>query len=227
MEGGGDSCKLTAVHLTSTLQEAILLVGPTGAGKTPLGEWLELHGLWRRRCHHFDFGANLREVAAGTATGFTAQEVRFIQDVIVKGALLEDENFHLALKILQEFVSERHVQADDLLVMNGLPRHIGQAHAIAQHLRFVAVIDLQCDAETIYARLHRNTGGDRTDRTDDSITLVQHKLGVFAERTKPLLAFYEERGVPLIHVRAGKSTLPSEIVLATEKNAPQSAKLRS
>jgi len=56
-------------------RDAILLVGPTGAGKTPLGEWLQLHGLWGRRCHHFDFGTNLREVASGNSAGFTAEEI--------------------------------------------------------------------------------------------------------------------------------------------------------
>jgi hypothetical protein len=46
---------------------ALLLLGPTGAGKTPLGDWLEAHGLWGRPCHHFDFGANLRAVVAVVA----------------------------------------------------------------------------------------------------------------------------------------------------------------
>ncbi|MEE8450650.1 MAG: hypothetical protein V3R99_02015 [Thermoguttaceae bacterium] len=41
---------------------AALLLGPTGAGKTPLGRLIEQRGLWGVRCLHFDFGDNLREV---------------------------------------------------------------------------------------------------------------------------------------------------------------------
>jgi len=36
--------------------EAVLLVGPTAAGKTPLGDALQAGGLWGRACRHFDSG---------------------------------------------------------------------------------------------------------------------------------------------------------------------------
>jgi len=36
---------------------AILLIGPTGSGKTPLGDWLQAYGFCGHRCHRFDFGA--------------------------------------------------------------------------------------------------------------------------------------------------------------------------
>jgi adenylate kinase family enzyme len=47
-----------------TIPKAILLLGPTGSGKTPLGQVLEERGLWGHTCMHFDFGANLREIVA-------------------------------------------------------------------------------------------------------------------------------------------------------------------
>ena len=46
-------------------QPGILLLGPTGSGKTPLGDRLQIRDLWGRRCHHFDFGVRLRDVAYG------------------------------------------------------------------------------------------------------------------------------------------------------------------
>ena len=193
------------------MHSAILLVGPTGSGKTPLGDWLERHGLWGRRCHHFDFGENLRAVASGNVEGFTAAEVLFVRDLIEEGALLEDETFHLALRILEAYMRDRRVLRDDLIIMNGLPRHAGQAEGLAPVLEFTAVIDLRCDAETVFERLQRNTGGDRAGRADDSIELVRRKLAVFTDRTKPLLAWYEQQGVPLIPVSVGVHTTPSEI----------------
>ena len=201
-----------------TRRQAALLVGPTGSGKTPLGQWLDAHGLWGRRCHHFDFGANLRAVASGQVKGFVPEEVLFVRDVIEKGALLENDTFHLALRILQSYISDRCVHPDDLLIMNGLPRHVGQAEAIAPTLEFVAVIELRCDPETVVERLRRNSGGDRTHRTDDTITLVRHKTAVFADRTKPLLAFYRQRGVPLIPISVGVQTMPSEVAEFLEKD---------
>lgn len=44
---------------------AVLLLGPTGAGKTPLGRICAQRGLWGRSCTHVDFGACLRRAAAG------------------------------------------------------------------------------------------------------------------------------------------------------------------
>jgi adenylate kinase family enzyme len=139
--------------------QAVLLLGPTGSGKTPLGDWLQDLGLWGRRCHHFDFGAGLREIAAAHASaGFTAREMRYIQDVVEKGTLLENETFYLASKILGNFILRRQVHPRDLLVMNGLPRHIGQAEALSEMLQFVAIVHLECSAETVWERLQSNAG---------------------------------------------------------------------
>ena len=79
--------------------QAILLLGPTGAGKTPLGDWLDQNGLWQRPGHHFDFGANLRAVvAAGPSDLFAEDEIEFLKRVLTWGALLENESFYLPPK---------------------------------------------------------------------------------------------------------------------------------
>jgi len=49
---------------TAQRHPAILLLGPTGTGKTPLGNVLALRGWRGQPCLQFDFGANLRELAA-------------------------------------------------------------------------------------------------------------------------------------------------------------------
>jgi adenylate kinase len=193
-------------------QESILLMGPTGSGKTPLGDYLENCGLWGRRCHHFDFGAGLREIVQGMTPGFVEAERCYLSDVLEKGKLLENDTFHLAVRILNGFVARRKVQTRDLLVMNGLPRHLGQAEALAAHLEFRAVIYLQCEAGTVWARLQRNAGGDRSQRKDDGIRMVTQKMKLFAERTQPLLNHYQEKGVRLITISVGVDTQPPDIV---------------
>ena len=138
--------------------EAILLLGPTGSGKTPLGDCLEQFPLWDRRCHHFDFGANLRAVVGGeTAVSFTAAEIRFLRRVLEEGALLEAEHFPLAARILDAFIARKNVQTADLLVLNGLPRHREQAKAMVCKVAVIAVVQLDCDARTVAERLWRNS----------------------------------------------------------------------
>ena len=67
--------------------EALLILGPTGSGKSPLGDYLARHGWNGRRCRHLDFGVSLREVGRGRARGFTSDEVAFVRNVLATGAL--------------------------------------------------------------------------------------------------------------------------------------------
>ena len=200
--------------------ESVLLLGPTGAGKTPLGEWLEAHGLWGRRGHHFDFGANLRAIAAaGPGASFSEDEVRFLRRVLAEGLLLENESFCLAAKILRAFVGRRFIQPADWIVLNGLPRHVGQAHALEEHLRVCDVIELQCDARTVCERLRRDPAGDRAVRTDDQQELVVRKLAVYEERTRPLVEFYRRLGARLTCIRVKADTLPEDVARQLDRHS--------
>lgn len=101
---------------------------------------------------------------------------------------------------------------EDLLVMNGLPRHIGQARALAPFLKFLAIVELQCGTDTIRERLQLNAGGDRAGRTDDDPGLTRKKQDVYTERTRPLLERYRKLGVPIIPVRVTAQTMPQDII---------------
>ncbi|MBT3377367.1 MAG: hypothetical protein HN742_06010 [Lentisphaerae bacterium] len=186
----------------SANQEAILLVGPTGAGKSPLGDALECHGHHGRRCWHFDFGANLRLVAAGDMRpdAFTDADVAFVQCVLSAGALLEDETFYIAEGIFRAFIDIRPVGVGDVVILNGLPRHVGQARDVARFATVVEVIALACTPEVVEARVCANVGGDRAERTDDSLAEVRRKLEIFRQRTAPLIEYYCSSGVPLTRV---------------------------
>ena len=192
--------------------EAILLLGPTGSGKTPLGDHLEQVPLWKRRCHHFDFGANLRAVVAGDGAGsFTVEEIRFLRRVLEEGALLEVEHFPLAARILDAFIARKGVRAADLLLLNGLPRHVEQAKAMERRVTVIGVVQLDCDAHTVTERLRCNSGGDRAQRADDVEALVARKLAIYEERTRPLLDYYRSQGVRILKVPVGIKTQPAEM----------------
>ncbi len=200
--------------------DAILLVGPTGAGKTPLGDALARDGLAGRTCRHFDFGAQLRAAVAGdgAAAGLDAGEIAFLRDVLQRGALLEDEQFPLAAKLLGRFLAD--ADDGDLVVLNGLPRHVGQARAIEPILSVRAVVELACEAETVAARIARNSGGDRAGRTDDTPAEVAGKLAIYRDRTASLLEHYRVGGAESVTVHVGVDTTGEDARAALEARAP-------
>jgi len=194
--------------------QAVLLVGLTGSGKTPLGELLQCKGLWQRQCCHFDFGWNLRRAVEGTGSPgcLTRKETDFLRGVLRSGALLENEHFGIAEKVLRTFVEEHKADKDTFLILNGLPRHIGQACSLHKlHIDVKAVIELSCTPEAAFKRIGMNAGGDRTGRTDDDIKSIRGKLEVFARQTVPLLDYYRRLGVRIETVDVDVSTAAEDI----------------
>lgn len=171
---------------------AVLLLGPTGSGKTPLGDLIASRGLWESRCLHFDFGANLRRIVERDRADnvVSRKDIEFLRDVLQSGRLLENEHFPLAERILRSFLAQNNADARTLVVLNGLPRHQGQAAAVDSILHVEAVISLACTSDVVLERIRTNVGGDRTERDDDDPESIRRKLGLFAERTAPLIEHY-------------------------------------
>jgi adenylate kinase family enzyme len=190
----------------------VLLLGPTGSGKSPLGDWLATHGLAGRRCRHFDFGAELRATQSpGGAPFLTGDDIARIGRLLATAALLEDAQFPIARRILESFAARNAMAAGDVIVLNGLPRHVGQAERLAGTVRMERVLVLRCDADTVHGRILRNTGGDRTGRRDDSLADIRRKLMLFAERTEPLVEHYRRHGVRVDEADVGLETRPEDL----------------
>ena len=171
---------------------AAILLGPTGAGKTPLGEMLVARGFRGTPCVHFDFGESLRQVVLQNQPDATvsAVDIDFLNNVLQTGALLEDKDFAIAERILRSFLAHAALDRYTIVVMNGLPRHIGQAQSLAAIIDARVVVLLKCSPQTVVARIAANTGGDRTHRTDDHLSAIEQKLTVYAQRTQPLVEHY-------------------------------------
>ena len=187
---------------------AMLLVGPTGAGKTPFGDELERRGLWGRCCHHFDFGATLRHIVTRpeTAPCLDAAATAFLRTVLEEGALLEDEHFGIAEKLLGSFVADRAAGPDVLFVLNGLPRHVGQAEDVDRLVNVEAVVELACPPDVVRERIRTNAGGDRTGRIDDDLDAVRCKLAIYSERTAPLIEHYRKLGSQIVSIAIAADT---------------------
>jgi len=201
------------ISTTPLLHDAVLLIGPTGSGKTPLGEYAEQCGLDGRRCLHFDFGQALRSAAEASVhpDGLTPADIAFIRHVLNTGALLEDDRFPIAEAILKHFINTRATSTEDIIVLNGLPRHAGQARRLVPLLTIRSVLHLQCAPETVYDRIRLNSGGDRTGRLDDQPDDIARKLELFNQRTAPLLDDFRQRGIPVVTVDITLQSSPASL----------------
>ena len=192
--------------------DAILLLGPTGVGKSPLGDVIAQNGLIGRTCRHLDFGSELRGAISGDrrSAAYSITELDFIHGVLERGLLLENEHFSLAKKIISLYLDQVGFAQHEVLVLNGIPRHAGQANDIAMLAVIHAVVVLDCSTDEVVCRIRENIGGDRTDRVDDNAELINKKLSIFRERTAPLINHYTQRRCALYSISVSADMTPSD-----------------
>ncbi len=199
---------------------SLLLVGPTGSGKTPLGEEIRRRGLRGRRCVHFDFGATLRSVAANPRPWdvLTPAELASIRASLTTGALFEDRDMPLIVKIVERFAETRGLTPGSLLVLNGLPRHRKQAESLAGLVGVERVIQLEAPAAVVRERMRLDTGGDRADRADDTLEAVERRLADFEDRTLALVDHYRGLGVPVLVIPVTAAMTAGEMFEVVARN---------
>jgi len=190
---------------------AILIVGPTGAGKSPLGDFLEASGLNGLACFHFDFGEQLRKAADQGHPDLSNEDQQFLVNVLETGALLENHHFYIAEAILHEFVQTRINASDGILILNGLPRHVDQSEDVDRLVDIREVVQIECSPQTVCDRISANTGQDRGESADDSLEKIKNKLSIFYSRTLPLLDHYKSKGVPIRQVVSEDQTSPADM----------------
>ena len=158
----------------------VLLLGPPGAGKGTQADRIAA----RFQLVHLATGDLLRaNVADGTSLGEVAQAY------LDSGELVPDE-------VVVAMMLERLTQPDCKrgFLLDGFPRSVTQARALDEHLAGLgapldAAINLEVAEEEL---LHRLAG---RGRADDNAQTIRNRLQVFAASTRPLLDYYEKRGV--------------------------------
>jgi len=189
--------------------KAILLIGPVGVGKSPLGAMLERRMGWA----HFDFGHQLRLIARGEGVpGLTESDREYVREVLHTHSLFPDDRFHIVEKILRDFIDRNdHVPG---IILNGLPRHIGQANDISKLVDIQSVAVLECPKDVSMRRVERRVAGmspDHEGRADDRPEIVEHKYLLYTSRTTPLIDHYTELGTNLLRIPIGNGTSESDI----------------
>ena len=133
-------------------------------------------------------------------------DLAVVRRSLATGALLEDSQFPIAARIFEGFLRAAHSGPDDLIVLNGLPRHAGQALEMDRLADVIAIVELVASPAVIRERIRRDTGGDRKGRIDDSAADIGKKLDIFMKWTRPLIDHYRIRGAAVIVLEMGART---------------------
>ncbi|MGE5599406.1 MAG: adenylate kinase [Bacteroidota bacterium] len=209
----------------------LILLGPPGAGKGTQAKLLvDRYGI-----PHISTGDIFRAaIKAGTALG------RQAQSYLDRGMLVPDE---VVIGIVTERLGEPDCREGFLL--DGFPRTVPQADALERTLAegkrtLTAAIDLEVPDEVLLRRLtgrrvchacgavyHLEAkapaapgrcdacGGELYQRDDDRPETVAERLRVYAAQTKPLIDYYDRRGLLLrIDARGSIAEVDGLIVAA-------------
>jgi adenylate kinase len=177
----------------------LLLLAPPGAGKGTQGERL---AAWSG-VRHIAAGDLLR--AEAQAGGRLGREIAAYQ---VRGDLVPDQ---IVLDVLTPAVTEAAARGG--YILDGFPRTLPQATAAAElaarlGVTLEAAVYLYAPEAVLTRRLLDRAR--QSGRADDTADVIRHRLQVFAEMTRPLVAYYTERGI-LVTVNADQ---PPESVTA-------------
>jgi adenylate kinase len=170
----------------------VILLAPPGAGKGTQGERIAS----RYDVPHISSGDLFRqEVASGSDLG------NQLRQYVESGDLVPD---NLVVQLIADRVIEAAAESGGY-VLDGFPRTLPQAEAaaeIAMRTSATAQAALHLDAprEVLIKRL----AGRGENRADDSEDVVRHRLEVYDANTKPLIDYYDRRGI-LVHIDAALS----------------------
>ncbi len=188
----------------------LLLLGPPGSGKGTQGETLRED----LELPYYATGDILRAaVREGTDLGKTAKEY------MDRGDLVPDE---VIVGVIAERIDKP--EADDGFILDGFPRTTPQAESLGEKMEelgrsLTAAVLIDVSDEEVVRRL----GGRRSCpnghifhvefdppekegvcdvcgeelyvRDDDKPDVIRHRLEQYAEKTAPLVDFYDERGL--------------------------------
>ena len=176
----------------------VLLLGPPGAGKGTQADRIAA----RFQLVHLATGDLLRaNVADGTPLGEVAQAY------LDSGELVPDE-------VVVAMMLERLTRPDCAhgFLLDGFPRSVAQARALDEHLAEVgAPLDAAINLEVAEEELLQRLAG--RGRADDNAQTIRNRLQVFAASTRPLLDYYEKRGLLFSVAAVGTVDEVSERIL--------------
>ena len=197
----------------------MVFLGPPGAGKGPIAKLAkEFYGI-----PHISTGDLFREnIKNETELGLQ------VKSILASGGLVPDS---VTINMVRNRLAEPDCKKG--FILDGFPRTIPQADALAEMTDLDAVVDFQLSREEVIKRLSGRrlcpstgrsyhiifnppkvegkddeTGEDLIQRPDDKEDAIMHRLDVYAEQTEPLIDYYKKKG---LIKEVDSSPKPSEV----------------
>ncbi len=167
-----------------------LLFGPPGSGKGTQGKTLGTIP----RYFHCACGDVFRSIDTRTEVG------RAFLEYSSKGQLVPDEITVKLWKVRIDAAVDAHTFKPDIdtLVLDGIPRNVGQAKIMDDLINVEKVFHLSCpNRDALFERLKKRALKD--NRLDDANEQVIHRrLETYEKESKPVLGYYGEKRITCI-----------------------------
>lgn len=167
-----------------------LLFGPPGSGKGTQGKILGNIP----RFFHCACGDVFRSIDTRTAVG------RAFLEYSSKGELVPDEITVQLWKARIDAAVDAHTFKPDIdiLVLDGIPRNVGQAKIMDELIDVEKVFHLSCpNRDALFARLKKRALKD--NRLDDANEeVIKRRLATYESESKPVLGYYGKERITCI-----------------------------
>jgi adenylate kinase family enzyme len=137
---------------------------------------------------------------------FNSKEIGRIRQSVDKATLFEEEDKELVQKIFRYFLEKNRIQLNDILILNGLPRHPGQVAWLSGMVEIKFAVHLMCSEETAIRRILSDLDGERSGRGDDTLEIIRKRYQIYRRRTMPLLAHLRQTEIPLVELSVDEET---------------------
>ena len=162
--------------------QTFLIFGAPGSGKGTQGAILGRIP----RFIHFACGDVFRSLDTRTPLG------KAFVEYSSKGQLVPDElTVQLWEANIRSQADSHHYKPDiDFLILDGIPRNVGQAIIMEAHIEVMGVFHLSCpDRDELRRRLRKRALKDnRFDDARDDV--IERRIQTYEEETKPVLEYY-------------------------------------
>jgi adenylate kinase len=167
-----------------------ILFGAPGSGKGTQGKTLGTIP----RFYHCACGDVFRSIDTRTTVG------KAFLEYSSKGQLVPDEvTVELWKEAIDAAVDAHKFKPDiDTLVLDGIPRNVGQAEIMEEMIEVEKVFHLACPSrETLFTRLKKRALKD--NRLDDANEqIIQRRLDIYETESKPVLSHYPKERVIVV-----------------------------
>jgi adenylate kinase len=192
-----------------------LLFGAPGSGKGTQGKTLGTIP----RFYHCPCGDVFRSIDTRSKVG------KAFLEYSSKGQLVPDDvTVELWKEAIHAAVDAHNFKPDiDILVLDGIPRNIGQAKIMEEMIDVEKVFHLTCpNRDTLFGRLKKRALKD--NRLDDANEqVIQRRLEIYEHESKPVLSHYPNEKITVVDATQPPAKVLFHILESVNDGAYESA----